>query len=217
MKKKNHIESKLLTGSVLICKMIKAGWTNNKMLLVLWMQDGKSLQSGQFSPSDLQRGLSVSRSKLGPRVRRERAHLRLPLPGWMPDVPRLWKGHGKRGLWTESVIRNNSACLLSHLFKECERQCVVFPYALNSGVPSALWRVCTTCLSSAQRLYWIFGPSLKLPSLSLFENANLVGSVKILWSIIACKRLGDRLFLPPILCPIHISSFCLLPFPFRLN
>lgn len=168
MKKKNHIESKLLTGSVLICKMIKAGWTNNKMLLVLWMQDGKSLQSGQFSPSDLQRGLSVSRSKLGPRVRRERAHLRLPLPGWMPDVPRLWKGHGKRGLWTESVIRNNSACLLSHLFKECERQCVVFPMPWTLVFP-ALSEGCAqpVCLQlkgyiEFSDLLWNFLPCLSL-------------------------------------------------------
>lgn len=109
-----------------ICKMIKVGWANNKMLIVLWIQDGKSLQSGQFSLSDVQRRMSVSWNKLGPRVRWERAHLRLPLPGWMPDVPRLWNGHGKRGLWTESVILNNSACLLSCLFKECERQCVLF-------------------------------------------------------------------------------------------
>lgn len=143
-------------------------WANNKVLLVLWIQDGKSLQSGQFSLSDVQRRLSVSWNKLGPRVRWERAHLRLPLPGWMPDVPRLWNGHGKRGLWTESVIWNNSACLLSCLFKECEWQCVLFRMPWTLVFP-ALSEGCAqpVCLQHKgyiefSNLLWNFLPRLSL-------------------------------------------------------
>lgn len=160
-----------------ICKMIRAGWAGNNLLMSN-KQDGKSVQRGQISLSVLQHNLWLSQNKLGPRVRWERPHLHLPLPGWMPDVPRLWNGHGKRGLWTGSVILEQWHVFVvpSRPFKDCEPHCVV-----SYAFPSTLWGARTTCFSSAQRLYWIFEPSLKLPetvlSPSLFESADLLGSV----------------------------------------
>ncbi len=107
--------------------MISAGWAGNN-LLVSNKQDGKSVQRGQISLSVLQHNLWLSQNKLGPCVRWERPHLRLPLPGWVPDVPRLWNGHGKRGLWTGSVILEQWHVFIvpSRPFKECEPHCVVF-------------------------------------------------------------------------------------------
>lgn len=163
-----------------ICKMIRAGWASNNQLMSN-KQDGKSVQRGQISLSVLQHNLWLSQNKLGPRVRWERPHLRLPLPGWMPDVPRLSNGHGKHGLWTGSVILEQWHVFVVPSLQRMRATLCCVSYALNSAFPSTLWRVCTTCLSSAQRLYWISEPSLKLPEMvpspSLFESADLLGSV----------------------------------------
>lgn len=71
-----------------------------------------------------------------------------------------------------------------------QRKCATKCASLKSGFPKAHSRVCTTCLSSAQRLYWIFLTSPKLPETvtSLF-CLNIEVSVHLR---IVCRLFSSR-------------------------
>lgn len=130
------------------------------LLFFYGTQDGPPLQRGRISVFELQRWLSVSWNALGPRVRWERPHVRLALLGRVPDVPWLWHGNGKRRFSDESMILKQWSVFV---VLRLQRKWVTMCTGLKLVFPSAHWRVCTTCLSLAQRLYWIFLTFLKLP------------------------------------------------------